>query len=137
MKEIEVNDIIMGKITGVTDYGVFVQIDDNYSGLVHISEISNRYVPNIKEKFVVGDFLKARVIGVEESSNHLILSIKKLGKLDRKIIEVGSGFDKLSENFDYELWEPLEDNKIAVRFCTSWATSDEAVEKLINAIKSL
>ena len=44
---------------------------------------------------------------------------------------------KLSENFDYELWEPLEDNKIAVRFCTSWATSDEAVEKLINVIKSL
>ena len=44
---------------------------------------------------------------------------------------------KLSENFDYELWEPLENNKIAVRFCTSWATSDEAVEKLLQAIKTL
>lgn len=44
---------------------------------------------------------------------------------------------KLSAEFDYELWEPLEDNKMAVRFCTSWATSDENVEKLINAIKNL
>ena len=100
MREIKVNDIVMGKITGVTDYGVFVQIDDNYTGLVHISEISNRFVVNIKEKFLVGDFIKARVIGLEDSSNHLILSIKQLGKLDKKIIEVGNGFEKLNESLD-------------------------------------
>ena len=45
--------------------------------------------------------------------------------------------EKLSENFDYELWEPLENNKAAVRFCTSWATSDDNIEKLISAIKNL
>ena len=45
--------------------------------------------------------------------------------------------EKLSKEFDYEEWEPLDDNRIAVRFCTSWATTDEAVEKLINAIKNL
>ena len=45
--------------------------------------------------------------------------------------------EKLSENFDYELWEPLDDGRMAVRFCTSWATTDEAVENLISAIKNL
>ena len=45
--------------------------------------------------------------------------------------------EKLSKDFDYEQWEPLDDNKMAVRFCTSWATTDEAVEELINAIKNL
>ena len=44
---------------------------------------------------------------------------------------------KLSENFDYELWELLDDGRIVVRFCTSWTTTDENVDKLINAIKNL
>ena len=44
---------------------------------------------------------------------------------------------KLSENFDYEVWEPVENDKICVRFCTSWATTDENIEKLIDAIKNL
>ena len=43
----------------------------------------------------------------------------------------------LSSEFDYETWEPLNDSKFAVRFCTSWATTDENVDKLIKAIKSL
>ena len=45
--------------------------------------------------------------------------------------------EKLAAKFSYELWEPLEDDKLAVRFCTSWATSDENVEELIRAIKIL
>ena len=44
---------------------------------------------------------------------------------------------KLSSEFDYETWEPLDDNRIAVRFVTSWATSDDNIEKLVMAIKSL
>ena len=43
----------------------------------------------------------------------------------------------LSREFDYETWESLNDGKIVVRFCTSWATTDEAVEKLTQAIKNL
>ena len=43
----------------------------------------------------------------------------------------------LSAKFDYELWQPLPDNKMAVRFCTSWATTDEAIEKLVQEIKNL
>ena len=45
--------------------------------------------------------------------------------------------EKLSRNFSYEIWQPLDDGKLAVRFCTSWATSDENVEELIKAIRNL
>ena len=45
--------------------------------------------------------------------------------------------ETLSREFDYETWEPLNNGKIVVRFCTSWATTDEAVEKLTQAIKNL
>ena len=43
----------------------------------------------------------------------------------------------LSSEFDYETWEPLDDGRIVVRFCTSWATTDEAIEKLTQVIKNL
>ena len=44
---------------------------------------------------------------------------------------------RLREKFSYELWQPLSDGRLAVRFCTSWATSDENVEALIQEIKNL
>ena len=43
----------------------------------------------------------------------------------------------LREKFSYELWQPMPVGKLAVRFCTSWATTDEAVDELVKAIKSL
>ena len=45
--------------------------------------------------------------------------------------------EALRENFSYELWQPLPDGNAAVRFCTSWATTDEAVDELVKAVKSL
>ena len=45
--------------------------------------------------------------------------------------------EKLSSEFDYETWEFLDDNRIAVRFVTSWATSDDNIEKLTEAVKSI
>lgn len=43
----------------------------------------------------------------------------------------------LSEKFSYELWQPLDENKSAYRFCTSWLTTDDATEELTKAIKIL
>lgn len=41
------------------------------------------------------------------------------------------------KSFSYELWESLSDGRMAVRFCTSWATTDEAVAELVKAVKAL
>ena len=43
----------------------------------------------------------------------------------------------LREKFSYELWQPMDDGRVAVRFCTSWATSDEAVNELIQSVETL
>lgn len=45
--------------------------------------------------------------------------------------------EALSKKFSYELWEPLKDGRVAVRFCTSWATTDENVNELSDCILSL
>ena len=45
--------------------------------------------------------------------------------------------DRLSDNFGFEFWENVDDDHIAVRFCTSWATTDSNVDALIEAVRSL
>ena len=45
--------------------------------------------------------------------------------------------EALSSQFSYELWQPMDDGRLAVRFCTSWATTDEAVSELTQAISRL
>lgn len=44
MNSIKLNNIVKGQVTGITPYGVFVSLEDDYSGLVHISEVSNKFV---------------------------------------------------------------------------------------------
>ena len=39
MSEIKINNIVEGQITGITKYGIFVSLEDNYTGMVHISEV--------------------------------------------------------------------------------------------------
>ena len=102
MNKFKINDIVKGQVTGVTKYGVFVSLEDDYSGLVHISEVSNKYVKDLKEKFMIGDVIKVKIIGIDENKSHVKLSIKeinpkiKMGEV--KIEESGVGFELLETN---------------------------------------
>ena len=97
----EVGNIIKGTVSGITDYGIFLTLDDYYSGLIHISEISDGFVKNVGDYAKVGDVISAKVIEVDHSSNHLKLSIKNINYNKkcrvrrRKIVETGSGFYSL------------------------------------------
>ena len=62
MSYIKVGDILEGQITGVTKYGIFVSLEDNYVGLIHISEVSNKFVKDLEQKFKIGDLVKVKVI---------------------------------------------------------------------------
>ena len=74
--QVTVGQIVEGKITGITNFGVFIDLGDNTSGLVHISEVSRTYISDIKEHFKVGDVVKAKVITVG-ADGKISLSIKK------------------------------------------------------------
>lgn len=93
--------IIKGTVTGIENYGIFVSFNEFYSGLVHISEITDGYVKNIHDYVDIGEDIFVKVIGVDESQNHLILSIKGIEykKLSRqqkkKIKETSLGFKTL------------------------------------------
>ncbi len=93
-------DIVEGIVTGINDYGFFVSFDDGYSGLVHISEISNGFVKDITNYVCLNDKISVEVISVEDDTKKLKLSLKKIyndtgtGK-KKKIKETKTGFTNL------------------------------------------
>ncbi len=97
-------EVVRGTVTGIESYGIFVSFDEFYSGLIHISEISDNFVKNIYDIAKVGDDIYVKIIGVDNKSNHLVLSIKGIqyksteNRLKKKIKETSLGFKTLKYN---------------------------------------
>ena len=87
------DSILEGKITGITKFGVFVELDKNVSGLVHISEVSNTFVQDINDIYKVGDEVKVKVLDCSDSKK-ISLSIKQTQEKPRgKKRNQGEGFN--------------------------------------------
>lgn len=74
--QLDVGKIYEGKVTGITKFGAFVEIDPETTGMVHISEVANTYVSEIKDHLTEGQQVKVKVLGVSEEGK-ISLSIKK------------------------------------------------------------
>ena len=61
---IEVDSKLQGKVTGITNFGAFVELPNGSTGLVHISEVADSYVKDINEHFKVGDMVEVKVMNV-------------------------------------------------------------------------
>lgn len=98
MDKIEVNKIVEGQVTGVTKYGVFVSLQDNYTGMIHISEVSNKFVTNLEKRFKIGDLIKVKVMSIDEEKLQVKLSLKEIKyqkKQIKRIKETDLGFEPL------------------------------------------
>ena len=73
---IEVGSKVQGKVTGITNFGAFVELPDGKTGLVHISEVADNYVKDINEHLKVGDEVEVKVMNVE-ADGKIGLSIRK------------------------------------------------------------
>ncbi|AST93993.1 S1 domain-containing RNA-binding protein [Sutcliffiella cohnii] len=80
---IEVGSKLQGKVTGITNFGAFVELPGNITGLVHISEVADNYVKDINEHLKVGDEVQVKVINVEKDGK-IGLSIKKASETYRE-----------------------------------------------------
>ena len=74
--ELTVGQVLEGKITGITAFGVFVDIGEGKSGLVHISEVSRSYVNDLNEIVKVGDEVKVKILNIGEDGK-ISLSMKR------------------------------------------------------------
>lgn len=73
---IEVGSKYEGKVTGITNFGAFVELPGGSTGLVHISEVADSYVKDINEFLTVGDQVTVKVMNVEKDGK-IGLSIRK------------------------------------------------------------
>ncbi|WP_455224079.1 S1 domain-containing RNA-binding protein [Granulicatella sp.] len=73
---IEVGNILPGKITGITNFGAFVDLGNRKTGLVHISEVSNSYIKDIKDVLTVGDEVQVKVMEIA-GDGKVSLSIRR------------------------------------------------------------
>ena len=74
--ELTVGAILEGKVKSITNFGAFISLPENKTGLVHISEVANAYVSDIRQHLTEGQDVKVVVIGTENGK--LNLSIKRL-----------------------------------------------------------
>ena len=74
--ELKVGEIVEGKITGIKNYGAFVDIGEGKSGMVFISEVAHTYVNDINEFVKVGDVVKMKVLNIGDDGK-ISLSIKR------------------------------------------------------------
>ena len=72
---IEVGAKVSGKVSGITNFGAFVDLDDNQTGLVHISQISDKYIKDVHDVLAVGDEVTAKVTRIGDDGK-IDLSIK-------------------------------------------------------------
>jgi len=79
-----VGDIVEGYVTSITDFGVFVEIEEGIEGLIHLSEIDNGKGKHPSELFKVDEVVKAIVINVDERDKRIGLSTKTLKKAEEK-----------------------------------------------------
>ncbi|WP_025724929.1 S1 RNA-binding domain-containing protein [Acholeplasma granularum] len=102
---------ILCKVTGIQPYGVFVEYE-NYQGLIHISEISDRFVADITKLFNVGDEIYAVVLECDQKNLKMQLSYKKGLLVDPKVlkkVDIKIGFRSLEEKLDEWVKNKKED----------------------------
>ena len=76
--DVKAGMVLEGVVTNVTKFGAFVDIGVHQDGLVHISELSNRFIKDPAEAVKTGQIVKVKVLGIDEKARRIALSIKAL-----------------------------------------------------------
>lgn len=109
---LKTGNVVMGKVTGIEPYGIFVQFDNDYSGLVHISEVSEGYVRNVNDFVALGENIYCQILEINEDEKRLKLSIKDINYKEiskvKGVNETRMGFFPLKEHLPIWIEEKLK-----------------------------
>ncbi len=113
---------ITGKVTKLTNFGAFIEIEEGIDGLVHISQISDTHVEKVKNVLKIGDQIDARIVKLDPVEHRIGLSIKAANIADEdfkindelltglrpgeEMVDLSSAFDDL--DMDTQEWHPGE-----------------------------
>jgi small subunit ribosomal protein S1 len=112
----QVGKEITGTVTNLTDFGIFIELEEGIEGLVHVSEISKEKIKTPTEKFKVGDVITARVMNINSDERRIGLSIKRLeiedeqGLLSEYVNNMGPATSTFGEILRENLREKLNED---------------------------
>ena len=102
MSSLQVGSIVEGVVTGITNFGAFVELPNGETGLVHISEVSSSYVKDINEHLQKKDKVKVKILSVNDDGK-IGLSIKRAYESSRgKPSERKKSFSKKEARMSFE-----------------------------------
>lgn len=133
--QLKVGELVEGKVTSIKDYGVFVELDEGKSGMVHISEISKTYVNDIHEHLSEGQTVKMKVMTIGDDGK-ISLSIKRAMEPEGDSSERKKGnFRKGASNYKPDnsyTWTPKKQEPTSFEEMMNQfkATSDEKFSDL-------
>lgn len=111
----KIGDIIKGQVTGIESYGIFININAEFNGLIHISEISENFVKDINDFVTIGETIYCKILDIDEKNCNLKLTIKNINykakSENAKFNETVRGFSLLKDNLDGWISEKLDDLK--------------------------
>jgi predicted RNA-binding protein with RPS1 domain len=110
----EVGKEISGVITNLTDFGVFVELEEGIEGLVHVSEISKENIKSPKDHYQVGDTITAKVMNINSDERRIGLSIKRLedDDDDRYLEEFAKNMKPATSSFGEILRSNIQDHRL-------------------------
>ena len=74
----EIGDVVTAKIVSITSFGAFAQIIEGVDGLIHISQLADRRVENVKDVVSVGDEVQVKIIGIDLDNKRISISMREL-----------------------------------------------------------
>lgn len=95
-KHFKIGDMVNGKVTKLTNYGAFVELENDIDGLVHISQISEERVEKIKDVLNLNEEVTARVIKIDKDERRIGLSIKAANYSDEDLAKERQAFDSVT-----------------------------------------
>ena len=96
----KIGDMVNGKISKITSYGAFIELENDIDGLVHISQISEERVEKIKDLLNEGDEVTARVIKIDKDERRIGLSIKAANYSEDELAKERQAFDSVTADED-------------------------------------
>lgn len=76
----KVDDIVKAKVVSITPFGAFAQIIEGIDGLIHISQVANKRVTNVKDVLSIGDEVEAKITEIDSEKKRISLSIRALAE---------------------------------------------------------
>ena len=115
--ELLIGTLLDGKVKTITNFGAFVQLDGNRSGLVHISEVASGYVSDIRTHLTEGQDIRVKVIGVDEKGR-VSLSIRQAQEKPR--VERRDAAPKAPLTFEEKLKQFMSDSDSKISGCRQY-----------------